>query len=647
MLKKARANFSKNFLYFAILVIAGALLMCWLNYYNAKRDFEIRTNKRVNNNAVKLNDQIDNFLIYSENLTRLVSNNISQQNTRDPNKIAKILENIRPKIDYAKYNIFALSLFNFVNEEGRIIATSSGGVMKENLFVSPIKRPWLISAKLAPWKFQIVKSDIGIVSKEPIIPIGFGVTNENGKFLGFISLGINAVKLVKALETSLIGHSTSFVILNDDNSAIIASENFDQTILRNIKSDLDGKTDKENAKILIRGQQFFYSKIRHYPNLSILVGNNKDAARAEFLSLTLPGFLNYLYFTVFFLALLYFFKVKLLNPVIILSSKANKISQGHTDTYIPRSQIAEIDSLAQSICMVRDFVKKQNEEKLLAERENQNKSDFLSSTAHEFKNIIASIVGISEIIKSNFIAKSESKNHYFTSDEIRENKEFLDDIIKLSDEISSFIYDVIDVNQAATGNFKIEESETVDIRDIVLKSVKLLKIRAIKNKKHIVTQFSKGLDTNFNINNLDPRRIKQILVNILSNSIKYAKDNSRIEVKIEALDKEVSDLLRDSLVQNIRQNQDLDKLHKKHLMEIINKGRPRVIITIKDYGGGMSEEELKVAMEKYGRLENSKKPFIDSTGLGLPIVKYLVEMQGGMINISSKKDVGTEVRIIF
>jgi K+-sensing histidine kinase KdpD len=65
----------------------------------------------------------------------------------------------------------------------------------------------------------------------------------------------------------------------------------------------------------------------------------------------------------------------------------------------------------------------------------------------------------------------------------------------------------------------------------------------------------------------------------------------------------------------------------------------------------MDEDEIKIALTKYGMIKNQgackTTGMIDSTGLGLPIVKYLVEMQGGLLEIKSQKDAGTEVRVVF
>ena len=283
----------------------------------------------------------------------------------------------------------------------------------------------------------------------------------------------------------------------------------------------------------------------------------------------------------------------------------------------------------------------------MAEKANFNKTEFLASTAHELKNIVAGIIGLAEVVKINFSEKADSNVKNFSESEILENQSFLEDIVKLGEELSEFIHDIIDVNQAQTGDFKIEEHSLVDMKEIVMRSVKLLKIRAIKSQKQIVSHFIKKDDEDFIVNNIDPRRIKQVLVNLISNSIKYADEQTVIEVKLEKLNSGASKTLQISILDSIKQNPHINHERKIYLQTIVKKSRPKIMISIKDHGCGMNENEIKIALEKYGRIKMAQSKFIDSTGLGLPLVKHLVEMQGGMMVISSEKNVGTEVKVFL
>lgn len=640
----------RYFRYLIFTLVVGTTIVTTTTYSNSKKNFDLKTQEKIKNNAIKLGNQVDDSLIYVENFVNLIATRISKQNTTAPEPIAAILESVSPKIDDDKYDIFTWTLFDFIAPNGHVLAASTVGVLKKNIIITPDRRSWIVDARFEPWKFHIAKSDIGIVSHEPIIPIGFGVTSKQNKFLGIISLGVNTEKLKKALELSTEGLITNFAILNRDYSIITASENFDfkkqNEFQKNLTNALNSSfIDTSGSFIKVDNRTFFCLKITHYPDLTIISGIDKKIADTEFWSEILPNILNTLYLTTFFLILLYFFRTKLLNPVVELSESSNQIAQGNTQIIVPQSNIAEINFLSRSIETVRCFVEKQQQEKNFAETANHNKTEFLASTAHELKNIVAGIIGLAELVKMNFSDKVNSVDKKFSDEELSENQNFLEDVVKLGEELAEFIHDITDVNQSQTGDFKIEEQSVVDVKDVTLRSIKLLKMRAAKSHKQIVTQFLKQPDEDFLIENLDPRRLKQIIVNLLSNSIKYANDHSKIKIILERFPSDASEMWRDSMLQNVRNNSEIDERRKLHLLTIIKKSRPKISIIVKDEGVGMSDEEIIIALAKYGRIANEAK--IDSTGLGLPLVKHLVELQGGILTISSQKNVGTEVRIIF
>lgn len=637
----------RYFRYLIYATIIVAFVFTGLNYIIVQRSFAVKTKEKIKNHALILNNRIDSSIVYIENFVNFIAYRISEKDTIDSKTVSTILKSLKPKVDDKKYDIFTWTLFDFVDPQGKVLAASNPGVLNEKIIIKPEQRSWMRDSRLEPWKFHISKSDIGIVSGEPIIPMGFGISSKNGKFLGILSLGINTNKLRNVLEADLNSISTNFVILNSDNSIVVASENFDQKNLESFAKDLtDGLYSSgfsnKNRFLRIGGRDFYYSTITHYPNLAIITGINHQISQTQFWAQVMPSISNTLYLTIFFLLLLYFFRTKLLKPVISLSKAANEISKGNTKITIPQSEIGEISDLANSVEMVRQFAEEQDRERNLAMEANHNKSEFLASTSHELKNLIVGVIGLAEIVKSSF--KRENKK--FSDEEFSQNQSFLNDIIKLGEELMEFVNDILDLNQAQTGNFKIEEKPWVDVSEVILSSVKLLKIRAIKSQKQIITDFYKHENQSFLVNNLDPRRLKQIMVNLISNSIKYAADNTTIEVEMQALSGPSSEAMHSSIVNIIKHNPEIDEKRKQHLISVI-QNRPKVLISVKDCGKGMSEEELKIAMKKYGCLNKKKDEFIDSTGLGLPLVKHLVEMQGGMMNIISKKGEGTTVTIFL
>lgn len=636
-------SLTKDYKLFANVVVFGSIIIAVIALFFSYKSFSEDSEQSIKANSNKINQQITESLSYIENITNLISNQILEKNNTKKETVASILINTRSKIDESSQNIFTWTLFDFVDHNGYVIASSVHGILAKPILITKERRSWIIDAKITPGKLLSSKADIGIISGEPVIPFGFGVVKKDGSFVGTVSFGLNIKKFKRKLESVVATTYITFAILDKYNSIIFASENFNKEDFFSASKNT-GNLNLEQGFLEFGGNKFYYQSNENYP-LSILVGVDQKIFLSQFQENFLPKILNTIYLTTFFLILLYFFRTKLLNPVVTLSESANKIAQGNTKIIVPQSDIAEVNFLSRSIETVRCFVEKQQEEKNFAETANHNKTEFLASTAHELKNIVAGIIGLAELVKMNFSDKSNSVDKTFSDEEIIENQNFLEDVVKLGEELAEFIHDITDVNQSQTGDFKIEEQSLVDVKDVALRSIKLLKMRAAKSNKQIITQFLKQRDEDFLVENLDPRRLKQIIVNILSNSIKYANDHSKIKITLERFSSDASKMWRDSMLENVKNNSEIDDRRKSHLLTIIKKSRPKISIIVKDEGVGMTDEEIVVALAKYGRLENEAK--IDSTGLGLPLVKHLVELQGGVLMISSQKNIGTEVKIIF
>ncbi len=633
-------SLAKDYKLFANTVVFGSIIIAAIALFFSYKNFSADSKQSIKTNSNKINQQITESLSYIENIANLISNQILEKNNYKKEIVASILINTRPMINESFQDIFTWTLFDFVDHNDYVIASSTHGILTKPVLITKEQRSWIIDAKITPNKLLPSKVDIGIISKELVVPFGFGVVKKNGNFVGTISLGLNVKKFKRKLESIITTPYVAFAILDKDNSIIFTSENFNKEDFSFISKNIgleQGFIEKDNRK-------FYYQSNENYP-LHVLVGVNQKIFLSQFQENFLPKILNTIYLTIFFLILLYFFRTKLLNPVVTLSESANEIAQGNTKIIVPQSDIAEVNFLSRSIETVRCFVEKQQQEKNFAETANHNKTEFLASTAHELKNIVAGIIGLAELVKMNFSDKSNSADKKFSDEELAENQNFLEDVIKLGEELAEFIHDITDVNQSQTGDFKIEEQSVVDVKDVALRSIKLLKMRAAKSNKQILTQFLKQQDEDFLVENLDPRRLKQIIVNIISNSIKYANDHSKIKITLERFSSDASEMWRGSMLENVRNNSEIDGQRKLHLLTIIKKSRPKISITVKDEGIGMSDKEIVIALAKYGRLTNEAK--IDSTGLGLPLVKHLVELQGGILAISSQKNIGTEVRIIF
>lgn len=219
------------------------------------------------------------------------------------------------------------------------------------------------------------------------------------------------------------------------------------------------------------------------------------------------------------------------------------------------------------------------------------KDEFISMASHELRTPITIIKGYTAMVLENATGLSE------------QGKGDLKIISNSADRLSNLIEDMLNVSRIEQGRLKIE-LKPIDIMPIIEETVKEFKIQADqKNLKlnYLLEPNSKS------IVEIDKDRLKQVLVNLIGNSIKYTPSGS-VEIKIFNREK-------------------------------------NLIILIKDTGIGMSAKEREHLFEKFYRVKNKKTEEISGTGLGLWITKQIVELMNGAIFVDSMENIGTQITI--
>ena len=227
-------------------------------------------------------------------------------------------------------------------------------------------------------------------------------------------------------------------------------------------------------------------------------------------------------------------------------------------------------------------------------------SDFLYAITHELKTPLNAILGFADILQEDLLSK-KSKG---------ECLDFVAEIKRAGDDMKELINDLLDVGQVSSGNFSVDLTRKIDVSDVIRRVVRMNSDYSLRRRVSLKIEICDDLMSI----KLDAKRMKQILTNLISNSIKYSPKNS--EVKISA-------------------------------RNFIKDGRNFLEIIVADQGFGMTKAQVETAFQKYRTIENANSKSVDSFGLGLPIVKQLVELQNGEIEIKSELGSGTVVRLIF
>lgn len=231
-----------------------------------------------------------------------------------------------------------------------------------------------------------------------------------------------------------------------------------------------------------------------------------------------------------------------------------------------------------------------------AEMANRSKTDFLANMSHELRTPLNAIIGFSDMFRSAIFGPLGDKHYTEYAEHIHESGTHL---LKL-------ISDILDVARVEAGQLNIK-SEEIRIREVFDDCMSMIKPRAQV----------KGLDLTFAVSPdtppifADSLRLKQILLNLTGNAIKFTPEGGKVSVTANAME---------------------------------NSG---VTIRVQDTGVGMTDEQIETAFERFGQAQSSLMLSQDGVGLGLFISSSFMELHGGSLDITSTPGEGTTVTVVF
>jgi len=222
-----------------------------------------------------------------------------------------------------------------------------------------------------------------------------------------------------------------------------------------------------------------------------------------------------------------------------------------------------------------------------AEAANQAKSEFLANMSHELRTPLNAIIGFSEVLSERMFGEINDKQ-----------AEYLSDILESGRHLLSLINDILDLSKIEAGRMELEPSD-FDLPRAIENTLTLVRERV--QRRGIALGHT--VDKRLGMIHGDERKVRQVLLNLLSNALKFTPEGGRIDVQAA---------LRDGVAE----------------------------VSITDTGVGISPEDQEAIFEEFRQVGTAAKK-VEGTGLGLAISRKFVELHGGTIRVTSQLGKGS------
>jgi two-component system, OmpR family, phosphate regulon sensor histidine kinase PhoR len=275
-------------------------------------------------------------------------------------------------------------------------------------------------------------------------------------------------------------------------------------------------------------------------------------------------------------------KIKLIYKF-IYQTKASKREEFYYKNILPKKGIDEVRE------DVENWAEQRNAQIETLQKNETYRKEFLQNLSHELKTPIFAIQGYVETLLNGAI--------YNTS----VNEKFLVNTSRNIDRLVNLVDDLDEISKLESGEQKLNYT-LFTIQDLTEEVFNSLSINA--DEKNIVYKIKKGCEFPLEVF-ADKQKIKQVLINLIENAIKYGKQNGTIEASFYKIDEE------------------------------------RILIEISDDGAGIAEDHLHRIFERFYRTDLARNRKIGGSGLGLSICKHIIEAHKQTIHVRSKIDVGS------
>jgi len=253
-----------------------------------------------------------------------------------------------------------------------------------------------------------------------------------------------------------------------------------------------------------------------------------------------------------------------------------------------------VDGIIQDITERKQMEQALRDARDAAERGSRAKSEFLANMSHELRTPLNAIIGFSEIMREEILGPVTVPKY----------REYLVDVHSSAQHLLLIINDILDIARIEAGRIELKEAR-IDLRRMIEECARMLDGRVSEAGLMLETVFENGVPSCIG----DERLLRQVLLNLASNAIKFTPAGGRIRIQVG------------------------------------RKAGGELTLAVRDTGIGMTAEEAAVALRPFGQVQSAFVRTRDGVGLGLPLAKSFVELHGGELVVESMPGRGTTVLV--
>lgn len=596
---KFRHSFLKSFILLDLTIVV--ILVAWytvrviqLHNYLIDEEFELAYNE--------VNEKFTSNLNTIKSILNNVSQNIHQETKLE--QISHLFSEFDSKIKAEIKELISWNTLTWVDKDRYMRANSAKGILMP---------PYRIELNdfTNECRQQTNSLKIGYTSRSPnlkrlILPLCWGVA-DNKVYIGTITTSFDIERFTRRLLSRIKNPAVSFAVVSPEN--IIAIESPDYFISDYILDLVSTITHYENSPFYIEKRLLNFIKgsskvlIRDSDyNFKIIVASNDNMGSSNLYKAITHSFFDLSFIATLIFMLTIFVYRQLVKPILELSSYAVIITAGNDAGEIKNYKYNELKVLANAVRnvlyqqkeLVEANIKLEQLVKEKAEIANKAKSDFIRNIQHELKTPLNHILGSVDILNNEIIGPKLS-----------DYKEYINIINLAGRELLETINNLILAAELATGKAKLNK-RLISVRELIEFAGEEVQ-RKVSSKKLLIKE---DIEPKLPLIFGDLNQMRKALICVLNNSIAFSKENDTININA-------------------------------------HKSDSTVIIDIIDNGPGIKDKDLAKITEMFEYTEEILTKTNRGLGIGLSIVRNILDLHSIQLEIKSEINRGTQVRFII